>query len=552
MARWLALAALAVALGVAVPRAMASGLELPALPLWPLAALLGLAALQLVPLPAEAHALAPGSRAVWYPAAAEAAAILGGGPHPLSVAPDATRAWFGFATALGGLGVLAAAAGRERSVFVVASLLAAAAGLVVAVYGVVARTLFGPLLYGFIPVPTTTPFGPFVSKNHFAGYVEMASLLALGLAAGLADAESRSPRALSWTESPRAWQVLAGYTAAIAMALSVLVSLSRGGAVSLAAGWTAFLVLRLLLRRRHPSPRAPLFAALAAILLAAAAIGVLPRPARERIGTLQAAGGDEATSFRLKVWRDVLRMASASPLLGHGLGTFEWAFPRYKTANGELRVEHAESDYLELLGEAGLLGLGLVLTTGTLAVRSILAGLRQQQDRLVRGAGLGALAGLLALGVHGLVDFNLRIPSNAMLFTLLLSLALAASTAWRGTGRLGSWAFVLVLLAGVAAAAWPRGPTSLEPGRRDLATAYGIADPEGRRLRLSRASAALTAAVRQRPVSAEGWLLLGWSRALLGEVQGSSLARYGASLDPERVELGREAERLATAGRLSP
>ena len=66
-------------------------------------------------------------------------------------------------------------------------------------------------------------------------------------------------------------------------------------------------------------------------------------------------------SFRLDTWKDTLRLAAASPLLGHGLGAFHDAYPRFKRGHGILRVEHAENDYLETLAETGALGLGLAL-----------------------------------------------------------------------------------------------------------------------------------------------------------------------------------------------
>ena len=57
-----------------------------------------------------------------------------------------------------------------------------------------------------IAVPTTAPFGPFVSKNHFAGWTEMAALLTAGLALGLADEARRRGR--DWTADARAGGVI--------------------------------------------------------------------------------------------------------------------------------------------------------------------------------------------------------------------------------------------------------------------------------------------------------------------------------------------------------
>src|SRR5512143_3084891 len=69
--------------------------------------LLGL--LQLVPLPPSLHAfLAPGSAAVWHPTEPAAAAVLGTGPHPVSLDPSATLRWLAFSAAVVGLALISA------------------------------------------------------------------------------------------------------------------------------------------------------------------------------------------------------------------------------------------------------------------------------------------------------------------------------------------------------------------------------------------------------------------------------------------------------------
>ena len=84
------------------------GLALPAVPLWPFGGLVGLGLAQLVPLPPLLHRLlAPGSYAVWHPASAAAAAVLGRKACPISVDPLTTL--HGVAL-LAGVGLLAAAA----------------------------------------------------------------------------------------------------------------------------------------------------------------------------------------------------------------------------------------------------------------------------------------------------------------------------------------------------------------------------------------------------------------------------------------------------------
>jgi O-antigen ligase len=510
----------------------ARGAVVPNLPGWPFLGLLAIGVLQLIPLPAALHALvAPASHQLWHPAA-PAAAVLGDGPRPISVHPEATLRWLALTT---GLIVLAwggapAAADRRRAQCVVAVVVAG--GTVLAAYGIVARALFGPLLYGHFAVPTISPFGPFVSKNHFAGYMAMVAMLTLGLAAGLADRERRTGGGLEWTGGPRAGRILLTYGAALAMLLALLVSLSRGGLISVAVGAVALGSLRLAVRRHAPTWRLHTLALAIAALVAAGLVAVLPPEARQRIASLASATAERSGSFRLDTWRDALRAAAACPILGQGLGAFADAFPRYKRGGGELRVEHAENDYLEALVEAGLPALGMALFGGVLVVRSAVREQRQNRDRLQRGLVLGALSALAALAVHSAVDFNMRIPSNAALAALMLALVLGGAGVrpqnggrwrWAGAGTL-ALLLVLRLLA-------PLDQPPPEDAMRRAAMAVG----SGRELRLAAVEAELTARLRRRPGDAESWALLSWTRRAGGNAEeATALERHAAALDPSR------------------
>jgi hypothetical protein len=214
----------------------AGSLTLPAVAAWPARGFLALALAQLVPLPEPVHRLlAPGSHAVWHPADPEVARLLGAGARPLSVDPDTTLE----ALALcGGLALSRSsprpALVRERlAVRAVAAV--ALSGFALSAYAILARARFGALLYGRIPVPTVAPFGPFVSKNHFAGWCAMAALLTAGLALGLAEAARRRSR--DWTTDARAGGVILALVATLAMALATLASLvARAAVMALVAG----------------------------------------------------------------------------------------------------------------------------------------------------------------------------------------------------------------------------------------------------------------------------------------------------------------------------
>src|SRR6266545_1621052 len=462
--RVVSVVALLVALGV-VLRGRDGSVEVPSFPAGWVGGLLALAVLQLVPLPPGLHALlAPGSAALWHPGEPAAAGVLGSGLRPISIDPDSTRRWLSLAVGLVALAALAAPALRHRRPARAAALVIGGAGLAVALYGLVARTFFGNRLYGVIPVPTIAPFGPFVSKNHFAGYVEMAALLTLGLAVGLA-------------------------------------------------------------------------------------VAALPSEGRERVLSLVGVTSDSSGRFRLGVWRDTLSLGASSPLTGQGLGTFADALPPFKRGAGDMRVEHAENDYLELFAEGGALGFVLMMATVWWAARHALRGLALEGDRLRRALGMGAAAAAAALLVHSGFDFNLRITSNAVLFAALAAWVLAADPSGdRPPGELtprGAQVLALGLAGALAVALLTPLPV---PVRALDAVREARASPTP--LHLAVAEATLTAHLGRRPGDAEAWLLLGWVRAARGDrASGVALGRHATRLDPQRPSIAAGAEALSAFAR---
>ncbi len=541
---WLiALVCLLTATGVAISRVVRrEGLEVP-LPAALAASVFLVGLLQLIPIPPGLHALlAPGSAAIWHPPVPEAASVLGGGARPISIWPEATLRASAFGLGVAALATLALPALRDRRRMLQATTVVVASGVAVALYGLAARLLLGDKLYGVLDVPTIAPFGPFVSKNHFSGYVEMTALLALGLAAGLAEEARRTPGFLGWTESRRAPRVVLAFGAAVVLMLSVLVSLSRGGAFGLTVGVATFFLLRLLQRRRTTTQwSARLFVAASALVVVFATFLVLPPEARERLRSITAGSRDSSTAFRAQVWRDSLRLSTRSPLVGHGLGTFVDALPPLKTGAGDMRIEHAENDYLELLAEAGVTGLLLALGAALALGARARAGAEGDIGRLRRSVALGAASGLAALAAHSLVDFNLRIPSNGLLFALLAATHLAARRS-SAVSRLSAGVLAglgAVLLAYVSSSPAPTRLQALPSVRRLHVRA------ETATLRLREATGEIERHLRRRPADAEAWVWLGWARATRGRTrEGFALAAYGTSLDPEHQALQAAAERL--------
>ncbi len=227
-----------------------------------------------------------------------------------------------------------------------------------------------------------------------------------------------------------------------------------------------------------------------ALLLGLVVVSLAPAPARERLRSLSGA------SFRLDTWRDSLRLAAASPLVGHGLGAFHDAYPRFKQGHESVRVEHAENDYLETLAETGIAGLLPALAALVLLFRAVAGRAPGDRSAVVLGAGRGGLAALAALAVHSAFDFDLRIPSNAALAALAAAMAAASAGARaRPLGRGPAAALALgagLLLASVLALPERPWRTAREEVRRALRSTGGAgahAAPRTRRGGARRAAA---------------------------------------------------------------
>jgi O-antigen ligase len=114
---------------------------------------------------------------------------------------------------------------------------------------------------------------------------------------------------------------------------------------------------------------------------------------------------------------------------GVGAGAFVTAYPQYESYHDGKVVDHAHNDYLELVAETGVLGGLGGLAFVFLLFRDARRRLQESAGGFVQAVRLGAAVGCAGLLLHGLVDFNLQLPANALLFLLLAHLATLAPAA---------------------------------------------------------------------------------------------------------------------------
>ncbi len=264
--------------------------------------------------------------------------------------------------------------------------------------------------------------GTYINKNHFAGLLEM--VLPFLFAGLLFRIPARQNRARSWWVevilSPLSSHFLRDLLLFAILVIGLVLSRSRMG-ISAALAGLILVTFLVFLRTRRQSLLLVALLILAVPVAYSAWIGLGPVVERfEALGRPEALEQD-----RLPIWRDTQLLIRDFPLLGTGLGTYRWANSHYQTDKLQYIIEHAHSDYLEFASEIGIPAMALLFAGLWILVirvaRHALVAERSHEKSLAAGCA-GAL---LAILVHGLVDFNLQIPANAYLFAWIAGTATA-------------------------------------------------------------------------------------------------------------------------------
>lgn len=265
--------------------------------------------------------------------------------------------------------------------------------------------------------------GTYVNHNHFAGFLEMVIPFAVARALS-----ALAPRAGNHRAHRAAGKAALFLFLAAVLVLAVVFSQSRMGLIACVGSLAAMAAVLRLRGRNAAAPRGALRAGLILLLLSASAALMLwigPEPVFTRFAQLpeqeEFSDGTDAGG-RLPVWADTLRLLRERPL-GVGLGAFEAAYTRVQTVDLNARVDYAHNDYLQVVAELGvpaaLLFWAMIFALAARTLRACWTHTGPTQQAIALGA-TGALAALL---LHSLTDFNLYVPANGLLFSVVLGLS---------------------------------------------------------------------------------------------------------------------------------
>jgi O-antigen ligase len=346
--------------------------------------------------------------------------------YPLSVNPSKTRiavAVFCLFTifCLGLLRIL------DSNQVAILALGLSCTGILLSAIGVMQAAMWNGRIYGFwSPFNDSgiAAFGPFINRNHFAGWVLMVLPLTLAYVIAVAQSSTnglnRWRDRILWTTSPTGGRAIVMSLAALAMTSAVVVTGSRSGVIGLAAMVVMFSIV-LLFQQRDRSRRRVTFVTYLLVLLAVAfAWGGI-----ELVANRFASAGSSLDG-RVYVWRDAWEVHKMFPWFGTGMNTYGTAMTVHQRfMPADVLYAQAHNDYLQLLAEGGWM---VTVPAIVIAAVAAIQARRRFQERRDSDLGywfrVGAVIGIFSIAIQECAEFSLQLPANTALFCVISAIAL--------------------------------------------------------------------------------------------------------------------------------
>jgi O-antigen ligase len=298
----------------------------------------------------------------------------------------------------------------------------AALGCTLALFGILQKATFnGRIYWVWQPIwDSANAFGPFVNRNHFAGWMVMAAPLVAGYVCGLLASREPSPdgswrERIAWLSSPAASRLVLSSVALLAMVLSVVWTLSRSGIGAIAvAGIVLGLCAAVRLKGRGRAVGA-------CFVLAALALAVVWRGVDDVAAWYDRTG---SLAWRVQLWNDTWPIVRDFRWFGTGFNTYGVSTLVYPMTDTVFHAVEAHNDYLQILSEGGLVLAAAAVMTVLVLARSVRRAFAQEQSVETYWIRIGAVTGLVAIACQEAVEFSLQMPGNAVLFALLVAIAL--------------------------------------------------------------------------------------------------------------------------------
>jgi O-antigen ligase/tetratricopeptide (TPR) repeat protein len=389
--------------------------------------LVGIGLLQIVPLPASMASLLSGTFSLrrQYAGLEESASSM------LSLVPWETYGWLAMAM-IGIVGMFLGAGlfqGRKSKIFLLGAV--AACGAAQVFWGLVQIVVHpDKIIWGVANEGGTTPFGTFLVRNHGADFIGMSLLCAIGLLHYIlkSNSNAESPGygvTNTWQQAIIRPSVLASGLLVVWLTVGLICSNSRGG-------WSSFLItiVAIVLVWRHTGQprRIGRFVGFLAIALLTMvviqSVGLLDR-FETRVGDLNV--DRVMADGRWQLWKDSIPAIIHFLPLGSGLGTYGYAILPFEPEPTRGWLPNAHNQFIEMLVEAGLPGILLVLIFLVFAGRATVSLCQSDRTKEKQALGIAGFGTLLFQSLHAVTEFGLLMPANLLTASILIGAAAAAA-----------------------------------------------------------------------------------------------------------------------------
>lgn len=242
----------------------------------------------------------------------------------------------------------------------------------------------------------TRAYSVFTSSNELGSYMALMTPMMTGLAIHERD------KIRKWTYGVGAFMCL----------LALLFTYTRGAWLALAL---SLFIVSVLFERR-----------LLIVIVLFGIVGFFLPPIHHRMAEFLSPVYwlKSAQSGRIDRWMQAFQTMSNNPLLGAGVGQYGGAVASIYS-NGI----YSDNFYAKIMGETGLIGLTLFLTTHLGLLRDLVRHALSPLKRSSKGRGyylvLGGLTGLLAMLIHNGTENVFEFPANVLTYFLYATLLLA-------------------------------------------------------------------------------------------------------------------------------
>lgn len=313
-----------------------------------------------------------------------------------------------------GLALVIGSMPNRTQVLLRLSVVAAFLGTALAFFGLAQH--FGShegLLYWTIKVEGGLGFGPFINRNHYPFFLNLALGLTIGLIVERLQRFGSAWTRLVFNDGAFAWLMVA----AAVMISSLLVCSSRGGALSLFLAVCFVGIIGFRIAQAKRALWLPVAIAIAVMFLL---LWVGFDIQSSRLGMLGQADR-YASDGRWYLWLAAIQSVPQFPWLGSGGETYQFWETIHQIGDvawnqsGNVALR-ADNEFLDVLNEYGLIGL---LGLSIIAVTSFCQVIRSSRDS---GLAMGGAVGVLAVLLHSFVDFGLRVPATGVFALVVIML----------------------------------------------------------------------------------------------------------------------------------